>query len=758
MISICMMVKNEENNLRRCLDSIKILLDKGIAELIVVDTGSEDKTVKIAREYTEKLYYHEWNYNFSEMRNISISYAKGNWIFILDADEEVENTLDLISAFESKNIEYYNTINLSVKNLDSLSNQHKYNVLSSPRLFRNDGSFRYEGAVHNQPIYKEPCFNIDVNIVHYGYVSNDKELMKKKFERTSDLLLRELKKDPNNIYYIYQLGVSYDMYNKKKEALDYFEKAYLKLKSKSSQERKNYLALFQSYASSLYSDKQYDKCINVCNEGLKLEKDFIDFYYLIANSYSNIGNKEKSFEAFKKYIEIYRRYKNLPIYRDPSVITYHIDDIAKSIASYNVSTYYYGLEEYNKSYIYYKDIVTIDLKIALSAKLLIKMKKYDEIVEYINNLDKKEDIYKYLNVLEGNINSQENINDVYSKLSLIKGTYGDYCLIKCKDFIDEGEVVQFFHKNDCNFLDIYYFDLLLHIKKSSSIVNIIRELAQGKQMQVVNSLINKDEEFFYKIIKLCEEVNIEKLTLSEITVFKNMTRIIIINLLNKDEKIVFKKSLFNKYLDIGIIYMKSIYNFENIYRIINVLSSEEKFLYYLYRAKLYSKLDKKECIDNIKKALEVEKAFAKCINVYKENLIKEAVDVFKNKEIDEYLSVVKNNVLNLVNLGELDSALNIIGELKAIVKCDESIFNMEAMIYIMKEEYFLAESSIRKGIELYPKSFDLYYNLAYMYEKIGFYNKAVDIYKIAREICASDDNRIELDNIILMLEINSLQN
>ena len=97
-LSICMMVKDEEKNLRRCLNSVKPLIEEGIAELIIVDTGSCDNTVDIIKEYTDKVYFHLWNNNFSSMRNISISYARGEWIFILDADEEVENVEELRKA------------------------------------------------------------------------------------------------------------------------------------------------------------------------------------------------------------------------------------------------------------------------------------------------------------------------------------------------------------------------------------------------------------------------------------------------------------------------------------------------------------------------------------------------------------------------------------------------------------------------------------------------------------------------------------
>ena len=84
-ISLCMIVKNEEAFLEQCLKSIKDYVD----EIIIVDTGSTDRTVEIAERFTDKIYFHAWENSFSKARNQSLAYATGDWIFIMDADEEM---------------------------------------------------------------------------------------------------------------------------------------------------------------------------------------------------------------------------------------------------------------------------------------------------------------------------------------------------------------------------------------------------------------------------------------------------------------------------------------------------------------------------------------------------------------------------------------------------------------------------------------------------------------------------------------------
>ena len=75
LLSVAMIVKNEEKNLDRCLKALNKLEGKIEYEIVVVDTGSEDDTINIAKKYTENVYMHKWNNNFADMRNISIDYC-----------------------------------------------------------------------------------------------------------------------------------------------------------------------------------------------------------------------------------------------------------------------------------------------------------------------------------------------------------------------------------------------------------------------------------------------------------------------------------------------------------------------------------------------------------------------------------------------------------------------------------------------------------------------------------------------------------
>lgn len=97
-ISLCMILKNEEKVLSRCLESAADLVD----EIIIVDTGSTDRTKEIASAYTSKIYSYPWTDNFSDARNFSFSKATMDYCMWLDADDIIESSEKRkISPFEA---------------------------------------------------------------------------------------------------------------------------------------------------------------------------------------------------------------------------------------------------------------------------------------------------------------------------------------------------------------------------------------------------------------------------------------------------------------------------------------------------------------------------------------------------------------------------------------------------------------------------------------------------------------------------------
>ena len=115
-LTIAMIVKNEEKNLPRCLEALKPLMDQVKSELIITDTGSTDRTVDIAKQYTDKVLFFEWCNDFAAARNTALEIARGEWLLFLDADEVIDDAKPMIRFLLGKKSEQYNSVMLEFRN------------------------------------------------------------------------------------------------------------------------------------------------------------------------------------------------------------------------------------------------------------------------------------------------------------------------------------------------------------------------------------------------------------------------------------------------------------------------------------------------------------------------------------------------------------------------------------------------------------------------------------------------------------------
>jgi glycosyltransferase involved in cell wall biosynthesis len=213
-----MIVKNEEKYLKDCLESVKGVVD----EIIIVDTGSSDGTLRIAREYGARIFYFDWINDFSAARNYSLKQCTGNWILYLDADERLSaksiNQLKSLTRKKDK-IAYY----CRVCSIDEVNNRPS--IMSYVRLFPNVDGLSFEGAVHEQIEYslkqnKIRFTNSTIEIIHAGYnLTKDGLLLKAK--RNLEILLKEYNREHSS-YYAFQLAQTYGILDEKKTAIEYF--------------------------------------------------------------------------------------------------------------------------------------------------------------------------------------------------------------------------------------------------------------------------------------------------------------------------------------------------------------------------------------------------------------------------------------------------------------------------------------------------------------------------------------------------------
>lgn len=219
-ISACYIVRNEEKNLLQSLESIIGQVD----EIIVVDTGSEDETVSIAKKYGAKIVNIKWQDDFAAARNAALSQATGEWILFLDADEYFtkETAANLRSVVQET--QDANLLMIYMQNIDCQTGASLLNFYA-PRLYRKAAGLHYVGRIHEQLRYNdgllEPVLFVNpsrLSLIHTGYTP---ELSKVKAERNLNLLLGEIKESKTpELFYMY-LAETYDGLEEPDKALYY---------------------------------------------------------------------------------------------------------------------------------------------------------------------------------------------------------------------------------------------------------------------------------------------------------------------------------------------------------------------------------------------------------------------------------------------------------------------------------------------------------------------------------------------------------
>lgn len=194
-ITAAMIVKNEEANLERCLESLRDLMP-----IVIVDTGSTDRTMEIARDFGAMVYEHPWNDSFSEARNHALGYVKTEFALQIDADEQVaEATISALDELDPKVTAYQIPIHNMMPN-GSIT-LHHFERIHKP------AHVHYKWRVHNELVVEEgDVGRTQFSIRHFGYALSEEE-MQKKYENTHRLLLMDIEDAgyvPRNVRYMIQ--------------------------------------------------------------------------------------------------------------------------------------------------------------------------------------------------------------------------------------------------------------------------------------------------------------------------------------------------------------------------------------------------------------------------------------------------------------------------------------------------------------------------------------------------------------------------
>jgi len=276
-ISLCMIVKDEEKLLEQCLSSVKDLFD----EIIIVDTGSKDKTKEIAKKFTDNIFDFEWKNDFAAARNFSIEKAAKEWVFILDADESIskEDHEKIKILTENKDYAAYGFLqrlysnNANVRNfVSTIKDTYRestgflgFQPNNTPRMFQNNKGIFYQNKIHEDFTPSVSKINgklkqTSIPIHHYPVVGE--KYAKEKLEMHVKLIQEKINENPND--------------------------------------PQNHL----EFGRLMIVFKDFNKAKQALQKTIELEKDNAKAHSMLIEVYAALGEMQKADEAFKKAIEL----------------------------------------------------------------------------------------------------------------------------------------------------------------------------------------------------------------------------------------------------------------------------------------------------------------------------------------------------------------------------------------------------------------------------------------------------------------------
>jgi len=303
-ISVCMIVKNEEAMLPRCLDSVKPIAD----EIVIIDTGSTDRTVEIAKSYGAYVHHHPWQGNFSKHRNQSIEYSTGDWLLFIDADEELCGNVDELRNWLAAVPDEINAITVTMKDMHSGKVKMQFNPT---KIFRK-GSVHYEGIVHNQAKYEGvPCYCDVVHYKHYGY-DLDEAKMKEKEVRRIGLLKKRIEANPEDYEALFYLSQAYGAAGDWQKMVEYGER-YGALKDEMDKkslpfDQSIYFSMIRAYQAQLGRPSDAKRWIDMATSAMEGINN-IDIAFAICEHGVLTGNAEMIANGAQAYIKEYMQFE-----------------------------------------------------------------------------------------------------------------------------------------------------------------------------------------------------------------------------------------------------------------------------------------------------------------------------------------------------------------------------------------------------------------------------------------------------------------
>ncbi|WP_051471844.1 glycosyltransferase [Patulibacter minatonensis] len=303
-VSLCMIVKDEEAMLHRCLAAAAPWVD----ELIVVDTGSTDRTVEIAESHGARVLHHVWQNDFAAARNVSFDAATSDWVLYLDADEVLvdgdgprlrellgrtwREALFLVETNHTGDLE------------DGTATTH-----DAMRLFRHRPERRFKGRLHEQiqhvPAYLPERLEVStVRIEHFGYLGEVRE-RKDKVHRNRDLLERQFADGEDTPFLRFNLGMEHVAADDVHAAIPHLLQSWTALRDDPDRGAYGFVPMLASHlVDALRAAGRHDEALARAEEVLELFPSFTDVVLMQGHVHRATGDPARAEERYRHAMDL----------------------------------------------------------------------------------------------------------------------------------------------------------------------------------------------------------------------------------------------------------------------------------------------------------------------------------------------------------------------------------------------------------------------------------------------------------------------
>lgn len=700
LLTIGIITRNESEKLERCLKSLMPLKEAIDCEIILTDTGSNDNTIEMAENYVDKIIDFEWCDDFAAARNTGIDVAQGLWFMWVDSDEWFEDVEEIISFFKSEDYKKY--ISATLTFIDYRDREKKnYSELTIFRMTLLHSNTRFNGQIHEMINVIAPTKQIPTKLYHDGYIFGSEREKLSKHQRNLEALLNIYENKPTRPDIISYIVDQYNFIGDFEKVDEYCQIGIdisQSLKDKTS--KSHYLNFLIMKATNFLNMGRNNKAVELL-EGLEDKQDensyrFLDINAVLSNAYFNLGQKDKSFEFAKKFMDYYIIQDKLDstnkcifilIFSQKNIIEtmffrcikYLINqrtsekgifDYLEQIQFIMVKNSKDGFTEYNTNIIrgslelqryslikkLYTDTRTINKidVVALDEMLISALLDYRECVEAmlesLADLDIKSEVITLAKII--NIDSEASKEDIQSWIE----TYNQ---INNKSI--KSEMIYLAIENNLN------LDILI---AETDVFNIIETLKL--------SILNHNR-FLESIVRYYESKEIpDKNIKSRYFMVALMEYFIVID--SSDDEILEVYKIFELEVPklLNSMYSKAILNEDNICLLPNLF----RFGYYIQNANIYKKKnDYVSYVKTLKMALReypIMEVPIKNSIIDLESYIEEVDN--RDRELEDLAKSIKQKIYEFITMGNNKEALSIITQLQSIRPNDNELKELKTRI------------------------------------------------------------------------------